>query len=128
MLTFDLKAWIAKVTQCCFQQYTTGIWTVRKYANGTAECWGTTALTSYNMTNSYGSLYYVSTTVATWPSGLFITTPCVNVTRANSASSSGLINVSINAVSTTSCSGYVYNSVSGAISVQFCIHAIGKWK
>lgn len=55
--------------------YTDGIWTVRKWADGTAECWGeyTWNITSWG---AWGSWYYSNATGSVpYPSGLFIAPP-----------------------------------------------------
>lgn len=39
---------------------TSGIWTYRKWSDGTAECWGTAELKNQTFTNTWGSLYECS--------------------------------------------------------------------
>lgn len=58
------------------EEGTEGIWTWRKWASGVAECWGTMTqnITSWSQ---WGTLYegIASTHTATYPNGLFTSTP-----------------------------------------------------
>lgn len=61
-------------------QGTTGIWTYRTWADGTAECWGKKDFT-VNVTKQWGSMYTsgaISGSNISLPYGLFAETPVVN--------------------------------------------------
>ena len=59
---------------------TSGIWTYRKWSDGTAECWGKKDF-SVNITSAWGNMYTsgaISGSNISFPSNLFIETPVVN--------------------------------------------------
>lgn len=57
------------------EQGTSGIWTYRKWSDGTAECWGKDAGGTYTAT-AWGSWYYIrKDAVESYPEGLFVGTP-----------------------------------------------------
>lgn len=57
---------------------TSGIWTYRKWSDGTAECWGIHTVSS-SAWASWGSGYYSSTfSQPTFPTGLFIEAPSLS--------------------------------------------------
>lgn len=55
------------------REYTEGMWTVRKWKSGVAECWGYTATSSIACTDplSQSSVYFSALQTIAFPSGLF---------------------------------------------------------
>ncbi len=120
--------WIFGMSQMplIVEEGTDGIWRYRKWSNGVAECWGNTVATAYNMSNTYGSLYYATAKICDFPTGLFIEQPIATVSRTTLGD--GLCDASPYAVSTTGINAYVYNSLSGTKTLSFAVYAIGKYK
>ena len=105
---------------------TSGIWTWRKWSDGTAECWGLDSR-SRAMTNSFDNAYYADITAISFPSGLFTSAPTVTASRANIGNTTGLVTVSIG-VDATKVYGYAYSATSLTTTVAISFHAIGRWK
>lgn len=114
-----------------FEQGTDGIWTYRKYADGTSECWGeiTTSTTWTVWTNPiyYGSNYSPN---QAFPSGLFIEKPNLQVAVKSSADCwLGFYGVSqFNATYTGRYYPLKIGAQSGETNYTVQFHAIGKWK
>lgn len=106
-----------------------GIWTWRKWSDGTSECWGRSIKTTYNLSSSYGGLYYTTVApFATFPSGLFLHSPVLTATRAQTVSGQGLIGISFYFFNKDGANAYIFDSTSGnKTDVQFCMHAIGRY-
>ena len=114
--------------------YTDGIWTVRKYADGTAECWGAYNGTNHPITRAWGS-WYVSAESAViqipYPSGLFITEPILTVTQTNSAASCIPMSAGLGDVPSTAYTPKLVLSRANSSTVSkftLSMHAIGRWK
>lgn len=113
-----------------YEQSTSGIWTYRKWLDGTAECWGnyTYTITSWS---SWGSLYYSQPFATTsYPAGLFTAAP-TEVATLTSKSSDGFVSVRSNTGSNTATRSYFLarptngtNNQDGTLSV----YAIGRWQ
>lgn len=125
MLTsLSLKQLIHEMLPCCYKRYTEGIWNVKKYADGTAECWGTWGgnLTHYATAGGF----YGYTTSVNFPSGLFVARPTLTYNCAVGRHFSiAAANIS---VSSTTASLYALSNASGTQSVLFDMHVKGRWK
>lgn len=55
-----------------------GAWVYQKWANGIAECWCETTITT-PVQNTLGYTYYAPDVTVNFPSGLFIKTPIMNI-------------------------------------------------
>lgn len=110
------------------EQGTSGIWTYRKWYSGIAECWGTTASASRAMTSPYAGWYYANVPAVSLPSGLFKSVTYANGQRSGGTQSSGLVSVSVYAVSTTEISSYIYTGQSSTIDVAVSYEVRGQWK
>lgn len=108
------------------EQGTSGIWTYRKWSDGTAECWGKQNYGSMQLTWQYGYLYYRDASEVTYPFA-FTEVPQVQVTRTY-PSTGGLIIPIPAAQSTTAISFYIASSTSTTSDVAVAIYAFGKWK
>jgi|GEM_PF-2268064 len=70
---------------------TSGIWTWRKWASGASECYGTTPVQRYALSETYGAFRQSSQTAGesensvAYPAGLFIAAPTVSATPARVA-------------------------------------------
>ena len=125
----DVKKTLAKLLKCDYviEEGTSGIWTYRKWNSGVAECWGNTPQKSYPLNSAYGSAYYTTDApLCTFPTGLFTSAPTMNVSRTNGGI--GLVSATAYFVSDVRADAYVFNTLSGAQTLSFSIHAIGRWK
>ena len=112
------------------EEGTSGIWTYRKWSDGTAECWGKTAAKTYSCTNQSGNGYYTSES-QTFPSGLFQTTTVGFANRlqgTGSTPSNTLITINVNNLTTTYINYWVQSTVSGSQSLAISLYIIGTWK
>lgn len=107
---------------------TSGIWKYRKWADGTAECWGRTAAKNYAVTSAYVNGWYANLDQVTFPSGLFVDAPIVNATRAETGSGAALLFPSLHTVTSTGFKGFIGSVSSGTYSVSLSIMAKGRWK
>ena len=108
---------------------TSGIWTYRKWSDGTAECWGTHSWTISSWTG-WGSTYYSTYSGnISYPSGLFNATPTVTADGHASTEDCWLAGRS-GGSSTQTPSYFLMRSSSGTnnITGYLYIHAIGKWQ
>ena len=102
---------------------TSGIWTYRKWNSGLAECWGRHT-SNIAMTTATGYLYY-GTGQISYPSGLFISEPDVDITAR---STYGVMINANDSASATSCIFYALCASSTTATVSAMIYARGKWK
>lgn len=124
----NLKALLYKLLGGASETDTDGIWTIRKWADGTAECWGTHTGT-YNLTQSYGGAYYASEVSVNFPSSFFTGEPTVTVARQG-RQGQGLISISPYSVTASKVTMFIFN-IGMALSNEplgISIHAIGRWK
>ena len=111
---------------------TDGIWTWRKWADGTAECWGTSASRSITSWSQWGGLYYGNpyTVYDNYPSGLFIDSPSCQAQVANRTGDMFLVaGGSGNKDHTLSfypARGATWSGGTYTYTVSY--YAIGKWK
>lgn len=124
MMMLSIKNLLNKMLKCCYKQDKSGIWTYRKYADGTAECWGTwsNALTNYS---SFAPLYGYRDSQAL-PSGLFIEAPVITYS-ANSPNAFAFTGTYLNTTKDTVWV-YVGSTGSGQRIMTFYVRCIGKWK
>lgn len=113
----ELKELLAKFinTPIIVETGTSGIWTYRKWSDGTSECWGNkSSVATTGQTN-----FKIS-----YPTNLFISTP----TLTANGTVTGNINSGVRYTggSNTGCDIWVTGEVTGTVWVQ--IYAIGKWK
>ena len=123
-----------KVSDFPVEVGTSGIWTYRKWHSGIAECWGEG---TFNISgwNKWGVLYESSTTYqATYPSGLFVSTPVTTVSVSRIAweptriGTCGL-EVFDSATKTTTPNYYALRPSEGAAgTIYLAIVARGRWK
>lgn len=108
------------------EQGTDGIWTYRKWLNGTAECWGHQDVesTTYSANGGYKAISGVL------PSGLFITTPDIVIA---SGRITGTINTDMGFTSPNNASTiqtYLINRGGGAVTQTGVVYwnVKGRWK
>ena len=111
------------------EQGTSGIWTYRKWNSGVAECWGDTGIVTLS---SYGTEFGGKgfTTVVTFPTGLFASTPQVTYS-AHINNNWALTGTVVNSnTSTTTFSLYAISatSVTTNTPTEWWVSAKGKWK
>lgn len=126
-MKLDLKELIAKLTNTpmVVEQGTSGIWTYRKWSDGTAECWGTYSDTISHNGTVFGG--YAYTVTVNFPTGLFVALPVVEYSAylGNQYALTGTIN---NAFTTSSVNLFAVCNTSGSKSTSWFITVIGKWK
>ena len=109
-------------------QGTDGIWTYRKWNSGIAECWASKSFTSGSW-NAWGGGFDSANqwSFGTYPTGLFITTPVIQVSCGGFSAS--LVEYGSYGTNTTAPSGWLFRGASGSsmTGVVGC-QAIGKWK
>lgn len=105
-----------------------GMWTYRKWSDGTAECWGTQSLGAKAITTVYGYGYYASADTINFPSNLFTGTPNIQATSRDAAGYGTWFNVITNGTSKTAVKGYVWSPTSISAEIDVSIQAIGRWK
>lgn len=111
------------------REYTEGMWTVRKWKSGVAECWGTSTRSDVSM-GQWGStpLYYGTIVADSWPSGLFTSAP--NATMfARVSGGNGWLTQTTNMTASTTGTRYVIGVSNTTLSaVNIVTHAYGRWK
>ncbi len=121
----NLKALLANLLACASVDDTDDFWSIRKYANGEAECWGTytTTLSHYAIWNNFGSYH---TGAIALPSGLFTSRPCVTygVSVGDGFAVAGT-NMSINE---NTIDLFAMTSKTGSQTTVWDIHVKGYWK
>lgn len=110
----------------CIEQGTSDIWTYRKYADGTAECWGTDTWTG-TCTGGNGALYDGTAFQKTFPSSLFVALPDVFV-NDTIIGYGWFANINIRNLTSTECSLVPICSAKTSQTHRYSIFAIGKWK
>lgn len=130
-MKLDVKELIAKLTNTpmVVEQGTAGIWTYRKWSNGTAECWGQQT-THPKLTVAYSALYIAASGPVAWtfPSGLFVSPPVVNSSIDLKGGVGGTTESNITASSVQT---YMYNATAYDASSRDTIVSLsakGKWK
>lgn len=107
---------------------TSGIWTYRKWNSGIAECWASKSFTSGSW-NAWGGGFDSANqwSFGAYPTGLFITTPVIQVSCGGFSAS--LVEYGTYGTSTTAPTGWLFRGSSGSslTGVVGC-QAIGKWK
>lgn len=110
------------------EEGTSGIWTYRKYSDGTAECWGNYVYNNLPINNPYGYGYYSAEINVNFPTGLFISNPSIQATSGDVAGYGSWFNITTNGTSQTKVRGMMYSITSVTVTVSIAFHAIGKWK
>lgn len=123
-MKLNLKELISKLVNApiVIEEGTDGIWTYRKWSNGTSECW---ARKSESVSCIVISSPWIRGTMSStsFPSGLFNSTPTVL------ASGFGAEWVSLGTTTSTSISDmYIYTVATGTATRYVWLYAIGKWK
>ncbi len=107
---------------------TSGIWTYRKWSDGTAECWGYHSNGSTAISTASGGMYMSASTInIAFPSGLFVSAPTVDAsTEINKTAPHGFFMTSTGA---TGVNGRFWCATSGTNANNYVhIQAKGKWK
>lgn len=110
------------------EQGTSGIWTYRKWSDGTAECWGRhTETGSFDVT--WGSLYVHRVESKNYPSGLFIETPKSFSSGTQSGGNAWSSKSTPNTETTTGQTDIIRATAAGStLTFSVDYYAIGKWK
>ena len=132
-MKLDLKELISKLTNTpiIIEQGTSGIWTYRKWSDGTAECWGvvntSTAFAVWSNPIYYGTTYSAR---QTFPAGLFTAVPDEQVTMRASGADVWVGADSTNRTSATQTGRYYPLRVGSGSNATFTtqFYCVGKWK
>lgn len=110
------------------EQGTSGIWTYRKWSDGTAECWGKTT-TTVNITSAWGGIYSGGNASISvdYPTNLFISPP---TETASYDCSSSIMQCYLSTPTATKTRSYqfVRGAAASNQNITIEIYAIGKWK
>lgn len=109
------------------EEGTEGIWTWRKWASGVAECWGT-MIQNITSWNAWGSLYegIASTHTATYPNGLFTSTPDFWANSKGNATVGAFIEIAGQGSATTTPQVYALRPITGNLGdFNFSLYAKG---
>lgn len=104
---------------------TDGIWTYRKWSDGTAECWGVYTNTVSHYATAFGGYGYSSGTVS-FPQNLFQSAP-VPTFSARIGDGFAVTGTQTNSLTNTSSIFYAVSSVSGSQTCYWYIYLVGKW-
>ena len=121
----DIYPQATKMTDFIIEQGTSGIWTYRKWNSGIAECWGKSA-PSAQISTAWGTGYASAVLAATYPSGLFIDVPSVQLT--NAASWEAIPMGYTHTKDSISYQLFRASSMGSGQTFSVSIHAIGRWK
>ena len=101
-----------------------GIWTYRKWSDGTAECWGSKWVTKQGFTQN-GALYYTGYIEVPLPTNVFTTIGTVNLCISDPWLLATAIEHNNGNVRFKLIAGYSY---SATVSVNAQMYITGKWK
>lgn len=104
---------------------TSDIWNYRKWASGTAECWGNAYKSALALSKTSGYGYYYDTLYLNLPAGLF---KSVGYANAASVGSTGLVTPSMYNLTTASVGMRVWGSTNFTWTGYIHVHARGRWK
>lgn len=105
--------------------YTDGVWIVRKYDDGTAECWSHTTI-STNINQTWGSWYINAENTVDFPSGLFVSLPVITISTGGTNNSIPFLTE--NTTKNTLAYRVARPASQNVASVTLHAHAIGRWK
>lgn len=108
------------------EEYTEGIWTVRKWKSGIAECWGYTATTSITCDSPWGNGYYSPLQTVNFPSGLFYSTP--KTVHPQIWDNGGGFYATLKAWNKNNVQYYIFSPKSETRSCDTNFYIMGKWK
>ena len=108
------------------EEGTDGIWHYRKWADGTAECWGTYINEAANVTTTWGSLYESNGYTVPLPEHLFLEAPQLSVTPA-SKSAVMITLYGDGSATTTPNIAAIRPDRAENIVLKFSIYAHGRW-
>ena len=115
---------------------TSGIWSYRKWSDGTAECWGNKTFTIDFSTTTWGGMYTsgaISGSNITFPTSLFVDTPNIQASLLTRSTGGILMapgGTGTNVASKTQTGVYEIcrgTSLSG-VGFTICYNAKGRWK
>lgn len=105
------------------EQGTSGGWSYRKWADGTAECWRIGIDARTTAFSATGNVFYRTTTLSLID-GFFISEPFIQVTQnMSNVGSASVVNAT-----TTTFQVVEMSAVSTARTVTLYIYCIGRWK
>ena len=102
---------------------TSGIWTYRKWSDGTAECWGNVTESLSGMT-AYNNQYVKNGNNISYPANLFVSFPTVNANCYGPR----YCHLTVHETNTSYVSFYYIALSNDVENTWVFIHAIGKWK
>ena len=131
MVNINVKKVLEKLlsTRMVIESGTDGIWTYRKWSDGTAECWGRSAPVTYTHTTASGYGYYTSANFDL-PTGLFQTVEVGIADRlqgTGSTPSNTLITINVRELTTTNFGVWVQSASTGSQSLAISMYVKGTW-
>lgn len=120
-----------KVKDIVVEQGTDGIWTYRKWSDGTAECWGGQSWTISSWSAWNGWYYSTASPTTNFPTGLFVSAPFLTASGRTSNGDAGIYWRSATTISKDVVPTFgLMRPAAGANNVTgyLYMHAIGRWK
>lgn len=127
MVNINVKKVLEKLlsTRMVIESGTDGIWTYRKWSDGTAECWGVFSNTTSHYATVFGGYGYNSGTV-NFPQNLFQSAP-IPTFSARIGNGFAVTGTQTNSLTNTSSNFYAVSSASGSQTCYWYIYLVGKW-
>ncbi len=128
MVNISLKKILAKLlnTRMVIESGTDGIWTYRKWTDGTAECWAKINEGSITWSNLWTYAYYSGQITRSFPTNLFQETPII-MTSAESNAGLNYITIITAGTSNSQVQYYVTSSKNETRVCYTHIYAKGVW-
>lgn len=137
MLPVSLKKVLVRIlsTPMVLETGTDGIWTYRKWSDGTAECWGYLKVTNLTINNAWGNGFLGDKAAsANFPTNLFTSAPIINANAGkidNDSSWTMTILKSDTGPTTANNTGtwtfFRTSAQTTAVTASVAFYAIGKW-
>ena len=131
----NLKKLLTKIltTPMVIEQGTSGIWTYRKWSDGTAECWGRGMVNG--TWSAWGNVYYLESPFAfpfTFASAPVVQAwaPSMSTINLNSVMSVGSYSARDESYQRFGCNLALIRPSAGTNNADYAVHiyVIGKWK
>lgn len=112
------------------EEGTSGIWTYRKWADGTAECWGTSEPVTVTINAAWGSMYAIDDAIPSYAFPFAFTgTPLLAVTlKRTGGGSCWMYPGGANTTATQTAAICLARPTVANVTAAVDYHAIGRWK
>ena len=128
MKILDVKKLLTKITERTYEQGTSGIWTYRKYANGTVELWGRYSKTISNYTSNVFGGYGYKTDSIGLPFTVYDPVTQISAKVGSGFAHSGNCYYAGETASISDIMGYCIANMSGSQATVWHFDIKGRWK